>query len=169
MRLFLRCSPDVAGGMELMSMRECSEYQSSPGSLSSREACAVTDASLFSTMYHLSRNGARFQMFAPNQQQTMVMDHVKKQPATGENRCLNSLTALLTSSHRCILLFTHSAGIYDSFPTAAQERDGRGSSLQSRTGGDPNAGPVKAGCQQLRWDHLPWRPRHHQEPVRDRH
>ncbi|XP_037113645.1 ES1 protein, mitochondrial [Syngnathus acus] len=38
------------------------------------------------TMYHLSRNGARFQMFAPNQRQTHVMDHVKKQPASGENR-----------------------------------------------------------------------------------
>ncbi|XP_062238874.1 ES1 protein, mitochondrial isoform X2 [Platichthys flesus] len=38
------------------------------------------------TMYHLSRNGARFQMFAPNQQQMHVIDHMKKQPASGENR-----------------------------------------------------------------------------------
>uniref|UniRef100_A0A8C5NGK8 ES1 protein, mitochondrial-like n=1 Tax=Gouania willdenowi TaxID=441366 RepID=A0A8C5NGK8_GOUWI len=38
------------------------------------------------TMYHLSRNGARFQMFAPVQQQMQVMDHTRKQPATGENR-----------------------------------------------------------------------------------
>ncbi|CAL8248613.1 unnamed protein product [Merluccius merluccius] len=38
------------------------------------------------TMYHLSRNGARFQMFAPNQQQMNVVDHMKKQPASGENR-----------------------------------------------------------------------------------
>ncbi|XP_077416386.1 ES1 protein, mitochondrial [Vanacampus margaritifer] len=38
------------------------------------------------TMYHLSRNGARFQMFAPNQQQTQVVDHVKKQPVSGDNR-----------------------------------------------------------------------------------
>uniref|UniRef100_A0A3Q3G693 Glutamine amidotransferase class 1 domain containing 3, like n=1 Tax=Labrus bergylta TaxID=56723 RepID=A0A3Q3G693_9LABR len=38
------------------------------------------------TMYHLSRNGARFQMFAPNQQQMHVIDHVKKQPSSGENR-----------------------------------------------------------------------------------
>ncbi|XP_030225344.1 ES1 protein, mitochondrial [Gadus morhua] len=38
------------------------------------------------TMYHLSRNGARFQMFAPNQQQMNVIDHMKKQPASGENR-----------------------------------------------------------------------------------
>lgn len=37
-------------------------------------------------MYHLSRNGARFQMFAPNQQQMQVMDHMKKQQASGENR-----------------------------------------------------------------------------------
>lgn len=65
------------------------------------------------------------------------------------------------------LVFTHSGGIYDTFWTVAQEHDGRGSSLQSRTRSDPNAGPVKAGRQQLRWDHLPWRPRHHQEPVRD--
>ncbi|KAF3851100.1 hypothetical protein F7725_012872 [Dissostichus mawsoni] len=42
--------------------------------------------SVFSTMYHLSRNGARFQMFAPNQQQMHVMDHMKKQPGSGENR-----------------------------------------------------------------------------------
>lgn len=46
----------------------------------------VTDNSVFSTMYHLSRNGARFQMFAPNQQQTNVMDHMRKQPVSGENR-----------------------------------------------------------------------------------
>lgn len=46
----------------------------------------VTDSSVFSTMYHLSRNGARFQMFAPNQQQMHVMDHMRKQPASGENR-----------------------------------------------------------------------------------
>uniref|UniRef100_A0A3B5MBY0 Glutamine amidotransferase class 1 domain containing 3, like n=1 Tax=Xiphophorus couchianus TaxID=32473 RepID=A0A3B5MBY0_9TELE len=39
-----------------------------------------------STMYHLSRNGARFRMFAPNQQQMHVMDHMKKQPSSGENR-----------------------------------------------------------------------------------
>ncbi|CAK6950259.1 ES1 protein%2C mitochondrial [Scomber scombrus] len=58
-----RFSQDVAGGMGLMSMREYSD-----------------------TMYHLSRNGARFQMFAPNQQQMHVMDHMKKQPVTGENR-----------------------------------------------------------------------------------
>ncbi|KAM4746486.1 ES1 protein, mitochondrial [Anableps anableps] len=38
------------------------------------------------TMYHLSRNGARFRMFAPNQQQMHVMDHMKKQPFSGENR-----------------------------------------------------------------------------------
>lgn len=38
------------------------------------------------TMYHLSRNGARFQMFAPNQQQMHVIDHMRKQPASGENR-----------------------------------------------------------------------------------
>ncbi|XP_068559911.1 ES1 protein, mitochondrial [Cebidichthys violaceus] len=38
------------------------------------------------TMYHLSRNGARFQMFAPNQQQMHVMDHMRKQPGSGENR-----------------------------------------------------------------------------------
>uniref|UniRef100_A0A3P9NTI3 Glutamine amidotransferase class 1 domain containing 3, like n=1 Tax=Poecilia reticulata TaxID=8081 RepID=A0A3P9NTI3_POERE len=38
------------------------------------------------TMYHLSRNGARFRTFAPNQQQMHVMDHMKKQPSTGENR-----------------------------------------------------------------------------------
>ncbi|XP_005804407.1 ES1 protein, mitochondrial-like [Xiphophorus maculatus] len=38
------------------------------------------------TMYHLSRNGARFRMFAPNQQQMHVMDHMKKQPSSGENR-----------------------------------------------------------------------------------
>ncbi|KAJ8285858.1 hypothetical protein GJAV_G00031790 [Gymnothorax javanicus] len=37
------------------------------------------------TMYHLSRNGARFQIFAPNQQQMHVVDHVKSQP-TGDNR-----------------------------------------------------------------------------------
>ncbi|KAG5840622.1 hypothetical protein ANANG_G00190690 [Anguilla anguilla] len=37
------------------------------------------------TMYHLSRNGAQFQIFAPNQQQMQVMDHMKQQPA-GENR-----------------------------------------------------------------------------------
>lgn len=37
------------------------------------------------TMYHLSRNGARFQLFAPNQQQMHVMDHMKKQPS-GDNR-----------------------------------------------------------------------------------
>ncbi|KAG5281475.1 hypothetical protein AALO_G00072650 [Alosa alosa] len=37
-------------------------------------------------MYHLSRNGARFQIFAPNQQQMHVMDHMKKQPSSGENR-----------------------------------------------------------------------------------
>lgn len=46
----------------------------------------VIHISVLSTMYHLSRNGARFQMFAPNQQQMHVMDHMKKQPATGENR-----------------------------------------------------------------------------------
>uniref|UniRef100_A0A8B9KNK2 Es1 protein n=1 Tax=Astyanax mexicanus TaxID=7994 RepID=A0A8B9KNK2_ASTMX len=38
------------------------------------------------TMYHLSRNGARFQIFAPNQQQMHVMDHMKMQPSSGENR-----------------------------------------------------------------------------------
>ncbi|KAL4623090.1 ES1 protein, mitochondrial-like [Arapaima gigas] len=38
------------------------------------------------TMYHLSRNGARFQIFAPNQQQMQVMDHCKVQPSSGENR-----------------------------------------------------------------------------------
>ncbi|RXM92481.1 ES1 protein, mitochondrial [Acipenser ruthenus] len=38
------------------------------------------------TMYHLSRNGARFQLFAPNQQQMHVVDHMKGQPASGENR-----------------------------------------------------------------------------------
>ncbi|XP_063050327.1 ES1 protein, mitochondrial [Engraulis encrasicolus] len=38
------------------------------------------------TMYHLSRNGARFQLFAPNQQQMHVVDHSKKQTAAGENR-----------------------------------------------------------------------------------
>ncbi|XP_041089379.1 ES1 protein, mitochondrial [Polyodon spathula] len=37
------------------------------------------------TVYHLSRNGARFQLFAPNQQQMHVVDHVKGQPASGEN------------------------------------------------------------------------------------
>ncbi|KAI1900856.1 hypothetical protein AGOR_G00054160 [Albula goreensis] len=37
-------------------------------------------------MYHLSRNGARFQIFAPNHQQMHVMDHMKSQPASGENR-----------------------------------------------------------------------------------
>ncbi|KAF6729285.1 ES1 protein, mitochondrial [Oryzias melastigma] len=37
-------------------------------------------------MHHLSRNGARFQIFAPNQQQMNVIDHMKKQPASGENR-----------------------------------------------------------------------------------
>ncbi|PWA19788.1 hypothetical protein CCH79_00006903 [Gambusia affinis] len=37
-------------------------------------------------MYHLSRNGARFRVFAPNQQQMHVMDHMKKQPSSGENR-----------------------------------------------------------------------------------
>lgn len=46
----------------------------------------VTDNPVFSTMYHLSRNGARFQMFAPNQQQMNVMDHMRKQPATADNR-----------------------------------------------------------------------------------
>ncbi|KAI7798377.1 ES1 protein [Triplophysa rosa] len=38
------------------------------------------------TMYHLSRNGARFQIFAPNQQQMHVMDHVRMQPASSDNR-----------------------------------------------------------------------------------
>ncbi|XP_066570313.1 ES1 protein, mitochondrial [Amia ocellicauda] len=38
------------------------------------------------TMYHLSRNGARFQIFAPNQQQMHVMDHMKMQPMSGDNR-----------------------------------------------------------------------------------
>ncbi|XP_057687866.1 ES1 protein, mitochondrial [Corythoichthys intestinalis] len=38
------------------------------------------------TMYHLSRNGARFQVFALNQQQTQVLDHLKKQPVSGDNR-----------------------------------------------------------------------------------
>ncbi|TNN86418.1 ES1 protein, mitochondrial [Liparis tanakae] len=46
----------------------------------------VIDIPVLSTMYHLSRNGARFQMFAPNQQQMHVMDHMKKQPGSGENR-----------------------------------------------------------------------------------
>ncbi|KAF7655169.1 hypothetical protein LDENG_00059970 [Lucifuga dentata] len=36
-------------------------------------------------MYHLSRNGTRFQMFAPNQQQMQVTDHMRKQPASGKN------------------------------------------------------------------------------------
>lgn len=57
-----------------------------PSSLSPHSARAVTDACVLSTMYHLSRNGANFQMFAPNQQQAMVMDHVKRQSATGDNR-----------------------------------------------------------------------------------
>uniref|UniRef100_A0A673LZG1 ES1 protein, mitochondrial-like n=1 Tax=Sinocyclocheilus rhinocerous TaxID=307959 RepID=A0A673LZG1_9TELE len=38
------------------------------------------------TMYHLSRNGARFQIFAPNQQQMHVMDHMKMQPSSSDNR-----------------------------------------------------------------------------------
>ncbi|XP_028649246.1 ES1 protein, mitochondrial [Erpetoichthys calabaricus] len=38
------------------------------------------------TMYHLSRNGAKFQMFAPNQQQMHVVDHMKSQPMSGEQR-----------------------------------------------------------------------------------
>ncbi len=37
-------------------------------------------------MYHLSRNGARFQIFAPNQQQMHVMDHMKMQPSSSDNR-----------------------------------------------------------------------------------
>ncbi|XP_054628894.1 ES1 protein, mitochondrial [Dunckerocampus dactyliophorus] len=40
------------------------------------------------TMYHLSRNGARFQMFAPNQQQTEVMDHMKKQASSGDRNTM---------------------------------------------------------------------------------
>lgn len=147
-----------------MSTRECSEYGSFPSSLSLHRAHAVTDASVFSTMYHLSRNGANFQMFAPNQQQAMVTDHVKRQPATGENRCLQiPLHFLHTSPDE----FTHPGGINDSFRSLAKEHDGRGGSLQSRTGSDPNAGLVQAGRQQLRWDHLSRGPRHHQEPVRD--
>ncbi|XP_061585911.1 ES1 protein, mitochondrial [Cololabis saira] len=51
------------------------------------------------TMYHLSRNGARFQMFAPNQQQTQVMDHMKKQPASGENRNMMTESARFSHSH----------------------------------------------------------------------
>lgn len=137
-----RCSPDAAGGTGLMSMRECSEYGSFPNPLSLHSAHAVTDASVFSTMYHLSRNGANFQMFAPNQQQAMVMDHAKRQPASGENRCLQILLHFL-------MHITQLGGIYDSFLTVVQEHDGRGSSLQSRTGSDSNAGPVQAGRQQL--------------------
>ncbi|KAI2662024.1 ES1 protein, mitochondrial [Labeo rohita] len=38
------------------------------------------------TMYHLSRNGARFQIFAPNQQQMHVMDHMRMQPSSSDNR-----------------------------------------------------------------------------------
>ncbi|KAM9393085.1 ES1 protein, mitochondrial [Pholidichthys leucotaenia] len=49
------------------------------------------------TMYHLSRNGARFQMFAPNQQQMNVMDHLRKQPSTGENR--NTMVEAARFSH----------------------------------------------------------------------
>lgn len=82
--------------MGLTSTRECSEYGSFPSALSLRKARAVTDASVFSTMYHLSRNGANFQMFALNQQQAMVMDHAKKQPASGENRCLQNSAAFFT-------------------------------------------------------------------------
>ncbi|XP_007907411.1 ES1 protein, mitochondrial [Callorhinchus milii] len=37
-------------------------------------------------MYHLSRNGAKFQMFAPNMQQMQVIDHSRNQPSSGENR-----------------------------------------------------------------------------------
>lgn len=82
--------------MGLTSTRECSEYGGFPSALALREARAVTDASVFSTMYHLSRNGANFQMFAPNQQQATVMDHAKKQPATGENRCLHDSAEFFT-------------------------------------------------------------------------
>ncbi|XP_068594672.1 ES1 protein, mitochondrial [Brachionichthys hirsutus] len=49
------------------------------------------------TMYHLSRHGARFQMFAPNQQQMHVSDHVRKQPAPGENR--NAMMEAARFSH----------------------------------------------------------------------
>lgn len=45
-------------------------------------------------MYHLSRNGARFQMFAPNQQQMHVIDHMRKQPASGENRWASKMGAV---------------------------------------------------------------------------
>uniref|UniRef100_A0A3B4VFH3 Glutamine amidotransferase class 1 domain containing 3, like n=1 Tax=Seriola dumerili TaxID=41447 RepID=A0A3B4VFH3_SERDU len=48
------------------------------------------------TMYHLSRNGARFQMFSPNQQQMHVMDHMRKQPGSGEN---NMMTESARFSH----------------------------------------------------------------------
>lgn len=47
---------------------------------------SVTLNPVSSTMYHLSRNGARFQMFAPNQQQMNVMDHMRKQQASADNR-----------------------------------------------------------------------------------
>ncbi|XP_005995297.1 ES1 protein, mitochondrial [Latimeria chalumnae] len=38
------------------------------------------------TLFHLSRNGAKFQMYAPNQQQMHVIDHTRNQPMSGENR-----------------------------------------------------------------------------------
>lgn len=91
--MYSRFSQDVAGGMGLMSMKEFSEYQSAQGSQMIALVCTMHNSkmmiifnSVFSTMYHLSRNGARFQMFAPNQQQMNVMDHMRKQPASGENR-----------------------------------------------------------------------------------
>lgn len=88
--MFSRFSQDVAGGMGLMSMREYSEYHSAQQCQMSASAYhnakMIISDSVLSTMYHLSRNGARFQMFAPNQQQMNVMDHMRKQPASGENR-----------------------------------------------------------------------------------
>ncbi|XP_061842186.1 ES1 protein, mitochondrial [Nerophis lumbriciformis] len=57
------------------------------------------------TMYHLSRNGARFQMFAPNQQQTEVMDHMKKQPASGDHR--NTMVESARFSHNQGVMLMH--------------------------------------------------------------
>uniref|UniRef100_A0A8C6V0F4 Es1 protein n=1 Tax=Neogobius melanostomus TaxID=47308 RepID=A0A8C6V0F4_9GOBI len=51
------------------------------------------------TMYHLSRNGARYQMFSPNQQQMQVMDHMKKQKGSGENRNMMMESARFSHGH----------------------------------------------------------------------
>ncbi|XP_051896993.1 LOW QUALITY PROTEIN: ES1 protein, mitochondrial-like [Pristis pectinata] len=63
-------------------------------------------------IYHLNRNGAKYQIFAPNMQQMHVIDHTRNQPMSGDNRNVMTESARLTRG-RIQDITSLEAGSYD--------------------------------------------------------